>query len=824
MAIRMQQRRGTASQWTAANTVLAPGEIGFETDTGKFKIGDGSTTWSNLSYFKDASDLNLGQANGIATLDSSGQIPVSQLGNLIDGAPDTLNTLNEIVTGLNTASDYLDDKIITESNARISADIDVATTAHTELAAHMTATSNVHGISDMSSLATKQYADASSSAAIGTHSADTTNVHGILDTADLVLTSDPRLDNQRITIDGSVGTAKIANYAVTTDKLYDGSVTTAKIADDAVTSDKIATGGVINQSIADGSVTSEKIAGVTILSTNIADGAITSAKVADSAITSAKIADGTIVAGDIADGTITSAKIADATIVSGDIADGAITSAKILDGTIVNADINSAAAIAATKIAGTAITAADTGTVTSTMIANGTIVNADINGSAAIDPTKIAGTAITAADTGTVTATMLASGVLSGAVTTGSITSDKIADLTIVDGDISLTADIAKTKISGTAVTQADTGTVTSTMIADGTIVAGDIADGAITSAKILDGTIVNADISATAAIAATKIAGTAITAADTGTVTSTMIADGTIVNADINASAAIAATKISGTAITAADTGTVTSTMIADGTIVNGDISSTAAIATSKISGLDSALAAKAPLAAPALTGNATAENLTISGNLVVNGTTTTVSSANLELTDSLIYLSSTQYDTDAVDIGIYGAYGDINPGHFHTGLVRDASDSGKWKLISGGVEPTSNVVDFTSVTYDTLKLGGVEFSDGAQTKQGVPSLTTINQQTGAYTTVLTDRDKLVEINSASGVTLTIPLNSSVAYPVGTSFDILQTGAGQVTIAGAAGVTVNATPGLKLRTQWSSATLFKRATDTWVVFGDLTA
>jgi hypothetical protein len=239
--------------------------------------------------------------------------------------------------------------------------------------------------------------------------------------------------------------------------------------------------------------------------------------------------------------------------------------------------------------------------------------------------------------------------------------------------------------------------------------------------------------------------------------------------------------------------------------------------------SAIQTQLNGKAPLAAPALTGNATAENLTVSGNLVVNGTTTTVSSANLELTDSLIYLSSTQYDTDAVDIGVYGAYGDSNPGHFHTGLVRDASD-GKWKLISAGSEPTSNVIDFSGVTYDTVKLGGVEFSDGTQVKQGVPSLTAINQQTAGYTTVLTDRDKLIEISSASGVTLTIPTNASVAYPVGTSFDILQTGAGQITIAGASGVTVNATPGLKLRTQWSSATLFKRATDTWVVYGDLSA
>jgi len=123
------------------------------------------------------------------------------------------------------------------------------------------------------------------------------------------------------------------------------------------------------------------------------------------------------------------------------------------------------------------------------------------------------------------------------------------------------------------------------------------------------------------------------------------------------------------------------------------------------------------------------------------------------------------------------------------------------------------------------TASASGVAFSDGTQTKEGVPSRTPIVQKTDSYTlSSLTERDSLIEMGKSTAQTLTIPANSSVAYPVGTSIDILQTGAGQVTIAGAGGVTVNATPGLKLRAQWSSATLFKRATDTWVVMGDLSA
>ena len=54
MADLIQIRRDTAANWTSANTVLAQGELGAETDTSKIKIGDGSTTWSSLAYLIDA--------------------------------------------------------------------------------------------------------------------------------------------------------------------------------------------------------------------------------------------------------------------------------------------------------------------------------------------------------------------------------------------------------------------------------------------------------------------------------------------------------------------------------------------------------------------------------------------------------------------------------------------------------------------------------------------------------------------------------------------------------------------------------------------------
>ena len=122
-------------------------------------------------------------------------------------------------------------------------------------------------------------------------------------------------------------------------------------------------------------------------------------------------------------------------------------------------------------------------------------------------------------------------------------------------------------------------------------------------------------------------------------------------------------------------------------------------------------------------------------------------------------------------------------------------------------------------------VSAAGVEFADGTQTKVGVPSQTSFVYKTASYTIDSLDlADNIIEVDSTSATTVTIPLDSSVNYPVGTSIDILQTNTGQVTIAATGGVTMNGTPGFKLRTRWSSATILKRAANSWIVYGDLTA
>ncbi len=133
-----------------------------------------------------------------------------------------------------------------------------------------------------------------------------------------------------------------------------------------------------------------------------------------------------------------------------------------------------------------------------------------------------------------------------------------------------------------------------------------------------------------------------------------------------------------------------------------------------------------------------------------------------------------------------------------------------------------TSSATD-ARISWDTTNKK-IQVGNATAAIDFAPSTLVTNAQAASYTLVLTDKDKLVEISNASANNLTVPLNSSVAYPIGSQINILQTGVGQTTVVATGGVTINATPGLKLRAQWSSATLIKRAENTWVLIGDLVA
>lgn len=103
--------------------------------------------------------------------------------------------------------------------------------------------------------------------------------------------------------------------------------------------------------------------------------------------------------------------------------------------------------------------------------------------------------------------------------------------------------------------------------------------------------------------------------------------------------------------------------------------------------------------------------------------------------------------------------------------------------------------------------------------------SIVTENPQTDDYVLVLADANKLVSIDKSVACTVTVPPNSSVAFPVGTMILIEQAGAGQATITAGSGVTINSyESALKLVGQYATCSLYKTATDTWLCVGNLEA
>ncbi len=764
MATRMQQRRGTASQWTTADPILAAGEIGFETDSGKFKIGNGSSTWSSLSYYASADDL----------------------ADLIDGAPELLNTLNELAAAIGDDPSFI-------------------TTVASDLS---------------------------------THSSDTTNVHGIDDTSELVTLNDEQtLTNKSLTSPELTGTPIAPTAALNTDSTQ--IATTAYV--------QAALGNLIDN--APGAINT-----LAELATALGEDPNFATTVTNDLAT--KVSNTEFEAH--TDATTNIHGIADVSaLATKTYADGAVL-AHNSDTTSVHgiADTSALALTADVELHTDATTdvhgIADTSALATKTYADGAV---STHNSDTADVHGIADTAALATKTYAENYADTAVGTHSSDTTDvhGIADTSALATKTYADSAVS-THNSDTTDVHGIA----DTSALATKTYADGAVGTHssdttDVHGIADTTALVLtddsrlsdtrtptDNTV-STDKIVNSAVTSDKIAGDAVTTGKIldGAVTSAKIADGTIVNDDINASAAIAQSKIDGLedaldlkAPLADPTFTGTVSGITKSMVGLGNVDNTSDANKPVSTATQTALDLKADLAGPTFTGTTTAAALTVTGNLTVQGTTTTVSSSNLSISDPMIYLGEGNSGNSA-DLGFVSNYNDGT--YQHSGLVRDASDN-KWKLFKGVTDEPTSTVNFSQGSMDDLKVAaleattvtpssGVVFSDGTQTKEGVPSRTTIVQKTDSYTlSALTERDNFIEVNKATATTITIPTNATVAYPVGTSIDILQTGAGQVTIAGASGVTVNATPGLKLRTQWSSATLFKRATDTWVVMGDLSA
>ena len=753
MATRMQQRRGTAAQWTGANPTLAAGEIGYETDTGKFKIGNGSSAWSALNYYVDANAI-------------------------LDGAPGVLDTLNELAAALGDDPAFI-------------------TTVGTNLSNHTNATTSVHGIADTDDLATKDYvANAVSNATVDQQALagvgidyNTSTDQFDIDSTVVTLTGIQTLSNKTLS-SPQINGATIDTNSVAVTQI--GADNSTKIATTAFVQNRISTLIDSSPSALD---TLNELAAALGNDENFAT------TVTNSLGTKLSKA-GDTMTGNL---TLSGAPSADLHAATKKYVDDEIVSTETTLGNNLITHENATTNVHGIDDTSALATKSYADNALSTHASDSTNVHG-IDNTADLATKSYADNALSthSSDTTDVhgivdTAELATKAYADAAATHNAVTTD-------VHG-ISNTANLVVTSDARLSDTRTPTdNTVTTAKIVDSNVTADKLAGDSVTESKIAD-----------------------------GAVTSGKIADGTIVNADINASAAIDWTKLAvSSTVSSTELGYLDGVTSAIQTQLNALASSSTVSghtgATTSVHGIsDTSQLAYLNAANQTFTGNMEVDgNMTVDGNLTVNGTTFNASATSITIEDNMVQLAH-QNAANTVDLGLVVAYNDGSAKH--SGIVRDVS-ANTWKLFKGVTTEPSTTVDFTQGSLDDIAVNnitaaGIVFTDGTQTKEGVPSRTAITSVTDTYnlsTGGLSLRDGLVECNKATGFTVTIPANSTTAFPVGTSIDILQVGAGQVTIAGAAGVTVNATPGLKLRAQWSSATLFKRATDTWVVMGDLSA
>ena len=214
------------------------------------------------------------------------------------------------------------------------------------------------------------------------------------------------------------------------------------------------------------------------------------------------------------------------------------------------------------------------------------------------------------------------------------------------------------------------------------------------------------------------------------------------------------------------------------DGSVTTAKIA-TGGIAQSAVTNLTTDLAAKATLVSPALTGTPTAPTATL-------GTNTT-------------QIATTAFVKAEVDALVAAAPGALNTLDELAAALGD--DANFASTVTASLATKASTTDLDNAL-----------------------LYSFNNETASYTLALSDATNMVEMESSSSTTVTVPPNASVAFSIGTTIDIFQKGTGQVTIAEGSGVTIYATPGKKLRTQYSGATLIKRDTNTWILTGDLSA
>lgn len=156
----------------------------------------------------------------------------------------------------------------------------------------------------------------------------------------------------------------------------------------------------------------------------------------------------------------------------------------------------------------------------------------------------------------------------------------------------------------------------------------------------------------------------------------------------------------------------------------------------------------------------------------------------------------------------------------------VNSGATAPEWgQVAAAGI--ASNAVETAKIADDAVTQAKIDAGAVGTTELAAASVTsaklaapTLTAKTDSFTLALVDANCTLQCNKATAMTLTVPTNS-IDFADGSVITVVQYGAGQVTVAGASGVDVRSGNGLKLRTQYSAATLIKISDTEWILSGD---
>ena len=877
---RILLRRDTSSNWTSGNAVLSSGVIGYETNTGKFKIGNGSTAWTSLAYsvttnlaasvLNDLGDVTITSAadgdflrwNGTAWINDAVNLSTDTIGSFVQSLVAGTGVTLSNNSGENATPTVAVDTTVIQARVANITDTEigylngVTSAIQTQIdtkaplaSPTFTGTVTVPTPVNNTDASTKTYVDSTASTtasnaatALTNHEAETTNIHGIADTSILVTTT---------------GTQTLTNKTITTPAgLVKGDVGLGNVDNTSDANKPVSSAGQTALDLK-APLASPTFTGTVVLPDNTV--ALGTKTTGDYVATITGGTGVTSTAATTGEGTTHSLSIGQAVGTTDNVTFAGVTADAITIGITAAGEIDTTSGNLTIDSAGGTVTVDDNLTVTGNLTVSGTTTSINtetltiddniivLNNNVTSTPSENAGIEVErgtsanvlirwneTSDKWEVTNDGSVYGNIVTSADSGTITSAMILDGTIVDADINASAAIVDTKLStiatagkvsnsATTATDANTASAIVARDASGNFVAGTITAALTGNASTATTLATSRNIagqsfngSANISIAPTDLTGVTATAAQINILNGATLST-TELNYVDGVTSAIQ-TQIDSKAPTSSPTFTGTVSGITQAMVGLGNVNDTSDINKPVSTAQQTALNLKANLNSPSFSGTPSLPSGTTAFTQGAGDNTTAIATTAFIQTAIASFGVVTVSDTAPTV--------DVSAGDFwydSTGLNLYIYYGSSWVQITIDEPILFELSELIGVVIDDLLPNQTLRFDGVSGNwvNSAPRQNIANSSLTTYGVTSTDSGGLIVLNSSSAVS--VNLGTWTNANVGEKVDIVQKGTGQVTVTVSGSVSV-VSPGNSVATlaRYSTVTATCIGVNLFLLSGDL--